>query len=91
MRSIGEDTGLHMDFGSGEWDGGPIGIPYNLADANVRSFQFEFYYSDESDAGPYPIPEDYQREWGSDHHILVVDTTTCILYEIYDASAVNRA
>ncbi len=75
-----------MDFGSGDWDGGPIGIPYNLADANVRSFQFDFYYPEESDAGPYPIPEDYQREWGSDHHILVVDTAECILYEIYDAS-----
>ena len=26
--SIGLGTGLHADFGSGLWDGGPIGIPY---------------------------------------------------------------
>ncbi len=31
IDSIGRDEGLHMDFGSGEWDGGPIGIPFNMA------------------------------------------------------------
>ena len=30
IDSIGRDEGFHMDFGSGEWDGGPIGIPYNV-------------------------------------------------------------
>ena len=29
IDSIGCDTGLHLDFGSGTWDGDPIGIPYN--------------------------------------------------------------
>jgi len=28
INTIGADTGLHPDFGSGEWNGGPIGIPY---------------------------------------------------------------
>ena len=32
------------------------------------------------------MPENPIREWGSDHHILIVDTDTCTLYEIYDAS-----
>src|SRR5437867_1010166 len=27
IESIGADTGLHPDFGSGLWDGAPIGIP----------------------------------------------------------------
>ena len=27
IRSIGLGTGLHADFGSGLWDGSPIGIP----------------------------------------------------------------
>ncbi|MBI4732420.1 MAG: hypothetical protein HY781_09935 [Chloroflexi bacterium] len=85
VDSIGRSTGFHMDFGSGEWDGGPIGIPYNLADASASFYPFDFYYPDESDPGPYPIPADYQREWGSDHHILVIDTSTCTLYEIFDA------
>src|SRR5262245_23629242 len=26
VDSIGRNTGFHMDFGSGNWDGGPIGI-----------------------------------------------------------------
>jgi hypothetical protein len=87
IDSIGRDEGFHMDFGSGEWDGGPIGIPYNVvAGSAVPKFEPEFYYPDESDAGPYPIPEDPKIEYGSDHHILVVDTETCTLYETYDMS-----
>lgn len=86
IDSIGRQTGFHMDFGSGTWEGGPIGIPYNLANADTPRYQPDFYYADESDPGPYPIPEDPLIEWGSDHHILVVDTSTCFLYEIYDAS-----
>lgn len=86
VDTIGRDTGFHMDFGSGTWDGGPIGIPYNLADASAPTYTFDFYYPGESDPGPYPIPDGYQQEWGSDHHILVVDTSTCTLYELYDAS-----
>jgi hypothetical protein len=76
-----------MDFGSGKWDGGPIGIPFNVvSDSNVETYSFDFYYPDESDAGPYPIPDDPRQEWGSDQHILVVDSGACTLYEIYDAS-----
>jgi hypothetical protein len=86
INSIGRSTGFHMDFGSGTWDGGPIGIPFNLADASTPRFNLDFYYPDESDPGPYPIPAQPLIEWGSDHHILTVDESTCTLYEIYDAS-----
>jgi hypothetical protein len=87
IDSIGRDEGFHMDFGSGTWDGGPIGIPYNVVSgSSVPQYTVEFYYPDESDAGPYPIPENPLIEYGSDHHILTVDTDTCTLYEIYDAS-----
>jgi len=86
IDSIGRGTGLHMDFGSGTWDGGPIGIPYNLADAGTPMFRLDFYYPDESDPGPYPLPDGVRIEWGSDHHILAVDTSSCRLFEIYDAS-----
>lgn len=86
INSIGRSTGFHMDFGSGTWDGGPIGIPYNLADDATPTYMLDFYYPDESDARPYPIPNAPNIEWGSDHHILVVNTSTCFLYEIYDAS-----
>jgi hypothetical protein len=90
IDNIGRDEGFHMDFGSGEWDGGPIGIPYNVVTGSaVPKVEPEFYYPDESDAGPYPIPEDPNIEYGSDHHILLVDTETCMLYETYDMSFDN--
>jgi len=89
VNSIGRTTGFHMDFGSGTWDGGPIGIPYNLANASTPKYSFNFEYYDESDPGPYPIPANYQREWSDDHHILVVDSSSCTLYEIYNASVNN--
>jgi len=87
IDSIGRDENFHMDFGSGEWDGGSIGIPFNVASGSaVTNYTPDFYYPDESDAGPYPIPDDPLIEYSSDHHILVLDTDTCTLYEIYDAS-----
>ena len=90
IDSVGRDESFHMDFGSGEWDGGPIGIPYNVvAGSSVQKETFEFYYPDESDPGPYPLPPDPLIEYSSDHHILTVDTETCTLYEIYDASFEN--
>ena len=90
IDSISRDESFHMDFGSGEWDGGPIGIPFNIVSGSaVDKFTLDFYYPDESDAGPYPIPDNPQIEYGSDHHILVLDTDTCTLYEIYDASFDN--
>jgi len=92
IESIGGGEGFHMDFGSGEWDGGPIGIPYNVVTGStVPAYEPEFYYPEESDRGPYPIPENPNREFGSDHHILTVDSETCKLYEIYDASFENGA
>ncbi len=87
VESIGSTEEIHMDFGSGLWDGGIIGIPYNIvAGSATPKFEAVFYYPEESDAGPYPIPDNPNIEYGSDHHILVVDTETCILYEIFDAS-----
>ncbi|HNA89622.1 MAG TPA: hypothetical protein PK989_09965, partial [Anaerolineales bacterium] len=87
IESIGSGETIHMDFGSGTWEGGLIGIPFNIvAGSTVPTFEAEFYYPEESDAGPYPIPDNPNIEYGSDHHILVVDTETCTLYEIFDAS-----
>jgi len=86
INSIGADTGFHMDFGSGNWAGGPIGIPYNiLSGSSVTKYNVDFYYPNESDPGPYPLPASPKIEHGGDHHILTVDTDDCTLYEIYDA------
>ena len=87
VNSIGRTAGFHMDFGSGTWAGGPIGIPYNIVSGSQVPHQtLVFYYPAESDPGPYPIPANPLQEFGSDHHILIVDRETCNLYEIYDAT-----
>jgi len=83
IDSIGATTGLHPDFGSGLWDGGPIGIPITLVRAGVPKSTVSFDYADESDRGPYPIPANVKLEGGSDHHALIVDSSTCKLYELY--------
>lgn len=84
--AIGTGTGLKADFGSGSWDGGPIGIPFTRVGAGQPPVPVTFGYADESDSGPYPIPADAPVEHGSDHHVLVVDDSTCRLHELFDAT-----
>ena len=87
INTIGASTGLHPDFGSGTWEGGPIGIPYNVVPGSQPKVDIAFDYSDESDPGPYPIPPDPQIEGGvnstGDRHILVMDKDRCMLYETW--------
>ena len=85
VSTIGAARGMHADFGSGLWDGGPIGIPYVTVPGTQPKVPVTFEYGDESDPGPYPIPPDAPIEWGSDHHILVLDRDNRLLYEVYAA------
>jgi Bacterial Ig domain/Dockerin type I domain len=63
------------------------GIPYVVVGGNQPRVPLEFTYIDESDPGPYPIPEDAPIEGGEtstgDRHILVLDSTNCMLYETF--------
>jgi hypothetical protein len=83
IRSIGLDTGLHPDFGAGKWNGGPIGIPFNVVSRKTRRVNLRFDYADESDKGPYPIPRRVKLEYGSDRHALMIERSRCKLYEVY--------
>jgi hypothetical protein len=89
IDTIGADRNIHADFGSGLWEGGPIGIPFTTVPGDQEKVSVSFYYDDESDAGPYPIPADAPIEGGEhsdgDRHVLVVDRDNCVLYELYDA------
>jgi len=89
VRSIGLGDHLHADFGSGRYDGRPIGIPYTTVPRGQRGVPVSFEYSDESDHGPYPIPPDAPVEGGSgsdgDRHVIVVDRSRCRLYELFAA------
>jgi hypothetical protein len=82
IQSIGAATGLHADFGSGLWEGAPIGIPFNVVSAKQARERVTFEYADESDKGPYPIPARPKIEGGSDRHVLIVDKDRCTLYEL---------
>ena len=89
IDTIGRATAFHADFGSGLWDGGPIGIPYIVVPGEQPKVAIDFYYPDESDPGPYPIPPNPPIEGGpnadGDRHIIVLNRDNCLLYEIYDA------
>ena len=88
-RSIGLGEPVHPDFGSGTWDGGPIGIPFVTVAKGQRTVPVRFDYADESDRGPYPIPRNPPIEGGprsdGDRHVLLLDKHRCRLYELYDA------
>jgi hypothetical protein len=89
VRSIGASDTMHADFGSGLWDGGPIGIPFVTVGGSQPKVPVSFEYADESDRGPYPIPSAAPIEGGrnadGDRHVIVVDRKRCRLYEVFAA------
>ena len=89
VNTIGPTLPLHPDFGSGTYNGGPIGIPFITVPGAQTKYLASFLYADESDPGPYAIPLDAPIEGGSqsagDRHAISVDTGNCILYELYNA------
>jgi len=87
IASIGLDAPVHADFGSGKWDGGPIGIPFDVVSRTTPLQRVSFQYADESDRVRYPIPRHVHIEGGAhatgDRHAILVDKSTCRLYELY--------
>ncbi len=90
VASIGRTATVHPVFGSGSYDGGPIGIPFVVVGGSQARVAIVFTaFGDESDPGPYPVPADAPIEGGpgadGDRHVLVVDRGACVLYELYRA------
>jgi len=89
VNTIGATRTLHPDFGSGLYDGAPMGIPYITVPGTQTKYPATFTYSGESDPGPYAVPLNAPIEGGSqstgDRHALSIDTDNCILYELYAA------
>ena len=89
VNTIGASRTFHADFGSGLWDGGPIGIPFITVPGTQQKFPATFLYWDESDPGPYAVPLNAPIEGGpnasGDRHAIAVDTDNCTLYELYRA------
>ncbi len=89
---IGSSAAMHADFGSGQYQGSNIGIPYIIASGTQPLVNVDFNaYGDESDPGPMPIPttaaiEGDPNPGSGDRHALVLDNGNCFLYELYGAS-----
>ena len=89
IASIGRGDPIHPDFGSGLYNGEPIGIPYAVVSSSTRDVPVSFQYASESDKGPYPLPRGVPIEGGhgssGDRHVIVVDRDTCTDYELFAA------
>ena len=91
INFIGPSVGLHPDFGSGQYNGSSMGIPYVVVDSSQSLVNINFSaYGDESDPGPMPIPasapiEGYPNPGSGDRHVLVIDKSNCFLYELYSS------
>jgi hypothetical protein len=90
VNSIGAATKLHPDWGNVLAD--DYGIPFTTVTGAQPNVPITFPadgYGDESDPGPMPIPPNAPIEGGSasdgDRHVIVVETTNCKLYELYNA------
>src|SRR5471032_1500208 len=90
VNSIGAAAKLHPDWGNVLADN--FGIPFATVTGRQPKVPITFPpdgYSDESDPGTFPIPPSAPIEGGSgsdgDRHVIVVDTTSCMLYELYNA------
>jgi cell wall-associated NlpC family hydrolase len=82
-------TNLHPDFGPSDDPSTPYGIPYTVVSPSQPLVNVAFDYPSESDPGPYPFGPDTPIEGGAqstgDRHALMVNPSTCTLYELYDA------
>ena len=91
INFIGPTDPVHPDFGSGQFDGSIIGIPYIVVDSDQAPVAINFTaFGDESDPGPMPVPasapiEGDPNPGNGDRHVLVVDNSNCWLYELYSS------
>lgn len=85
IASIGADVHLHADFGTPP----EYGIPYVVVGPHQPRVPIRFTeYGEESNPGPYPVPLNAPVEGAGaegDRHVLVMQSGTCKLYELYNA------
>jgi hypothetical protein len=85
MDASGVD--LHPDYGPS--GGFPYGIPWQIVKPTQPLVKIKFEYASESDKGPYPFsvstPIEGGRSASGDRHAIMVNPSTCKLYELWDA------
>ena len=78
IATEGATMPVHPDFG-------PLSsIPYQVVPADQKLVPITIG-NDESDPGPYPIPDKPLIESGEDQHMIIIRQGECKLYEIYSA------
>jgi hypothetical protein len=75
---------LHPDYGPAGGGDPPYGIPWQVVSPSDPLSTVHFQYASESDAGPYPLTSSTPIEGGSDRHALMVNPSTCTLYELFN-------
>lgn len=84
-------TNLHADFGENP----TYGIPFVVVPSTQPRVPISFAggYPSQSDPGPYPIPPNAPIEGGpngyGDRHVLVLQSGTCELFEMYHATPLD--
>ena len=90
LKSIGSSTKFHASFGADLANG----VPFTEIPDGTRPIQIPFDYQQESDRGEYPMPDNapIERAVGpiGDHHVLLIDTRRCILYELWHARRTDQ-
>jgi hypothetical protein len=89
LRSMDSATTfLHPDFGP-DPGGYPYGMPYRIVTSAVHRTRIHFSYASESNRGPYPFtsrtPIEGGRHATGDRHAIMVNKSTCTLYELFGA------
>jgi hypothetical protein len=94
MAHMTPDSNLHPDFGKSYGEQPvPYGIPLTLVDDTHPTVDVDFTYKKQSDNVPYPLGADTRIEGGrqssGDKHALVLNTSTCRLYETWNTTEVG--
>ncbi len=91
LRSMDASTTfLHPDFGP-DPGGYPYGMPYAIVTSASKTVKVTFMYAGQSNQVPYPLGPGTPVEGGqnapndTDRHALMVNQTTCTLYELWQA------
>jgi hypothetical protein len=77
-------TFVHPDYGPSKEKTKPYGIPWQIVSPSQPLVPIKFGYADQSDPGPYPLSASTPIEGGSDRHAIMVNPSTCTLYELFD-------
>ncbi len=95
LRHMSPRSRLHPDFGpSYGAQPVPYGIPVTIVDGSHAKVSVRFTYGSESDHVRYPLGSDTRIEGGKnasgDRHAVIVDRSTCRLYETWNTRQTPR-